>query len=51
MTENVAVTMSVKLEKMAKLFKTHRCALDFDHSFYKASFNEAPPRTVEELTC
>ena len=28
----------VKIEKMVKQFKTHRCALDFDHSFCKAVY-------------
>ena len=39
---NLAAT-PVKVEKMVKLFKTHRCALDFDHGFCKASFREIPP--------
>ncbi len=29
-----------KLEQMVKKFKTHRCAMDFDHSFCKAVYNE-----------
>ena len=33
-------TTPVKIEKMVKLFKTHRCALDFDHAFCKAQFTE-----------
>jgi len=32
--------MPVKVEKMVKLFKTHRCTLDFDNGFCKASFWE-----------
>ena len=28
----------VKVEKMLKEFKTHRCAMDFDSSFCKAVF-------------
>ena len=34
--------MPVKVEKMVKLFKTHRCVLDFNHGFCKASFQEIP---------
>jgi hypothetical protein len=33
-------TTPVKLEKLVKLFKTHRCAMDFDSSFCKVSFME-----------
>jgi hypothetical protein len=29
----------VKVEKMLKRFKTHRCAMDFDSSFCKAVFH------------
>ncbi len=29
-----------KLEQMVKKFKTHRCAMDFDHSFCKAVYKE-----------
>ena len=28
----------VNIEKMVKQFETHRCALDFDHSFCKAAY-------------
>jgi hypothetical protein len=31
-------TTPVEIEKIIKLFKTHRCAMDFDSSFCKASF-------------
>ncbi len=31
-------TTPVQVEKMVKLFKTHRCAMDFDTNFCKASF-------------
>ena len=41
-TGNIAA-MPVKVEKMVKLFKTHRCALDFDHGFCKALFQEILP--------
>jgi hypothetical protein len=27
----------VKIEKLVKAFKTHRCALDFDKGFIKAN--------------
>jgi hypothetical protein len=37
--ENSAI-IPVKLEQMVKKFKTHRCALDFDHSFCKKEFND-----------
>ena len=30
----------VKIEKMVRQFKTHRCALDFDHGFCAALFAE-----------
>jgi hypothetical protein len=34
----------VKVEKVLKEFKTHRCAMDFDSSFCKAVFlNDAHP--------
>ena len=36
--ESALMTDSAKMEKMIKHFKTHRCALDFDHSFCKATF-------------
>ena len=36
--ESALMTDPVKMEKMIKHFKTHRCALDFDHSFCKATF-------------
>jgi hypothetical protein len=29
----------VKVEKMLKTFKTHRCAMDFDSAFCRAVFN------------
>jgi len=31
------VATPVKIEKLVKAFKTHRCALDFDKGFIKAS--------------
>ena len=31
-------TTPVEIQKIIKLFKTHRCAMDFDSSFCKASF-------------
>ena len=30
----------IKLEQMVKQFKTHRCAMDFDHGFCKTIFKE-----------
>ena len=33
-------TTPVKLEQLVKKFKTHRCAMDFDSKFCKASFRE-----------
>jgi len=33
-------TTPVKLEKLVKEFKTHRCAMDFDSSFCKVIFTE-----------
>jgi hypothetical protein len=30
----------IKLEQMVKIFKTHRCALDFNYSFCKEVFKE-----------
>ena len=30
----------VKIEKLVKMFKTHRCALDFDRGFIDATFVE-----------
>ena len=38
--DEVDVATPVKIEKLVKVFKTHRCALDFDHNFCKASFTE-----------
>ena len=35
------VATPVKIEnKLAKMFKSHRCVLDFGHSFCKATFTE-----------
>lgn len=31
-------TTPIQIERIIKLFKTHRCAMDFDSSFCKASF-------------
>ena len=31
-------TDPISIEKLVKRFKTHRCALDFDHSFCKATY-------------
>ncbi len=36
--ESALTTNPIKMEKLDKRFKTHRCALDFDHSFCKATF-------------
>jgi len=33
-------TTPIKLEKLVKKFKAHRCAMDFDSKFCKASFKE-----------
>jgi len=38
---DVDTATPIKVEKLVKLFKTHRCALDFDHSFCKATYTEA----------
>jgi hypothetical protein len=35
--EGAKVTMPVKIEKLVKAFKTHRCALDFDKRFITAN--------------
>ena len=37
---NLAI-IPAKLEQMVKKFKTHRCAMDFDHSFCKAIYKES----------
>ena len=37
--QNAAVP--VKIEALTKQFKTHRCALDFDHGFIKAVLNKS----------
>jgi hypothetical protein len=37
---NLAIIL-MKLEQMVKKFKTHRCAMDFDHAFRKTIFKEA----------
>ena len=36
--ESALTTDPIKMEKLVKHFKTHRCALNFDHSFCKATF-------------
>ena len=36
--QKCAHNRSIKMEKLVKCFKTHCCALDFDHSFCKATF-------------
>ena len=36
--ESALTTNPIKMEKLIIKFKTHRCALDFDHSFCKATF-------------
>ncbi len=36
----------IKVEKMVKLFKTHRCALDFDTNFCKAVFIKEEEETA-----
>jgi len=33
-------TMPIKLEKLVKQFKIHRCAIDFDMKFLKVLFKE-----------
>ena len=37
----------VKVEKLLKKFKTHRCAMDFDSTFCKAVFLDAIESDVE----
>jgi hypothetical protein len=39
-SSNLAI-IPEKLEQMVKKFKTHHCAMDFDHSFCKAIYKEA----------
>ena len=41
--ENSLAVIPSKLEQMVKKFKTHRCAMDFDHSFVKAIYKEDSP--------
>jgi hypothetical protein len=41
--ENMLAVVPSKLEQMVKEFKTHRCAMDFDHSFVKAIYKEDSP--------
>jgi hypothetical protein len=36
--QSCLTTVPIKMEKLVKRFKTHRCALDLDHSFCKATF-------------
>ena len=36
----------IKVEKMVKLFKTHRCTLDFDTNFCKAVFIKEEEETA-----
>ena len=38
--DQVDIAAPVKAEKLVKLFKTHQCALDFDHSFCKATYTK-----------
>ncbi len=33
--------LPAKLEQMVKKFKTHRCAMDFDHSFCKSVYHDS----------
>ena len=40
-TDGLPVPTLVKIERMCKLFKTHRCALDFDRGFIEAEVNVA----------
>jgi hypothetical protein len=37
----------IEVEKMAKLFKTNHCALDFDTNFCKALFNKQEEQEVD----
>jgi hypothetical protein len=37
---NSQAIIPAKLEQMVKKFKTHRCTMDFDHSFCKAIYRE-----------
>jgi hypothetical protein len=39
---NLAI-VPTKLEQMVKMFKTHRCAMDFDYSFCKTIYKEDSP--------
>jgi hypothetical protein len=38
-SDNLAI-IPAKLEQMVKKFKTHRCAMEFDHGFCKTIFKE-----------
>ena len=38
-SDNLAI-IPAKLEQMVKKFKTHRCAMDFDHGFCKTIFKQ-----------
>jgi hypothetical protein len=40
--ENSLAIMPAKLEQMVQKFKTHRCAMNFDHSFCNVVFSETP---------
>jgi len=37
---NSQAIIPANLEQMVKKFKTHRCTMDFDHSFCKAIYRE-----------
>ena len=39
-SESLAI-IPAKLEQMVKKFKTHRCAMDFDHSFCKSVYSDS----------
>ena len=39
-SDHVQTVIPAWLERMVKLFKTHRCALDFDSGFCKGIFKQ-----------
>jgi hypothetical protein len=39
-TQQQEVAIPMMIESLVKKFKTHRCALDFDHGFVKAAIKE-----------
>jgi hypothetical protein len=46
--QNESTSVPVKIEQMVKLFKTHRCALDFDWGFINSVIVMQTENDVEE---